>query len=331
MNEEKDAQTNSQVSTQKISGDNDTSTENTIDNITPLTGERELAFKSEGLKTNTAITSIPLDLVLDGGPGKDGIPAITSPKFTNVSEAKKWLRDDADGLVVTSGQTTRFYPYNILVWHEIVNDVVEGKALTVTFCPLCASAIVFDATIDGKQEEFGVSGKLYESNLLMYDKTTESLWSQILGEAVVGDKTGEKLAIYSSQIMNFKQAVEKYPKIEILSKDTGYSRNYDISPYGDYDTNDNIYFPISINDTRLPAKEIMHIVNIDDYSVAFQRNALKKSGSATVSVGDKKITAKFIAEEIEVRDETNKLIPGYTAMWFSWATHHQQDGIVWQN
>ncbi len=288
------------------------------------------AFQFDGLKTNTAITSIPLDLVLDGGPGKDGIPAITNPKFISVVEAKKWLRGDADGIVVTVGKTTRFYPYNIIVWHEIVNDVIEKKSLVVTFCPLCGSAIVFDATVDARAEQFGVSGKLYESNLLMYDKTTESLWSQIIGEAVVGDRTGQKLAVYPSQVMSFKQVMEKYPNMEVLSKETGYSRSYNVSPYGDYDTNDKIYFPISINDTRLPAKEIMYIVNIDDYSVAFKRSALSESETATVEVGDKKITAQIIDGEIEVKNNVGEIIPGYTAMWFSWAIHHQKDGIVWQ-
>ena len=218
-----------------------------------------------------------------------------------------------------------------MVWHEIVNDKTEGKSLVVTFCPLCGSVIVFDATVGGKQEQFGVSGKLYESNLLMYDKTTESLWSQIIGEAVVGDKTGEKLSVYPSQVMRFNAATEKYPNIDVLSKETGYSRSYGVSPYGDYNTNDKINFPISINDTRLPAKEIMYIVNVSDHSVAFKRNALSESEEAMVSVGDKKITAQIINGEIQVKNNEGKIIPGYTAMWFSWAIHHQKNGIVWKN
>jgi len=287
-------------------------------------------FKGKGLKTNTAKSSISFDKILDGGPGKDGIPSITEPKFINITEAKTWLKDDSDGIVVAVGKTTRFYPFNVIVWHEIVNDIVEGKSLVITFCPLCGSAIVFDAEINGKTEQFGVSGKLYESNLLMYDKTTESLWSQIIGEAVVGDRTGEKLSVYPSQVMSLKQASDKYSDLKILSKETGFNRNYDISPYGDYNTNDEIYFPISINDTRLPAKTIMYIVNVDNHSVAFERNELSESEVATASVGNKKISAKITDGEIEVKDEAGKIIPGYTAMWFSWAIHHQEDGIVWK-
>ncbi len=288
------------------------------------------AFENKGLNTNTAKSSISLDLVLDGGPGKNGIPAITEPKFINITEAKTWLKDDADGIVVTVGETTRFYPFNVIVWHEIVNDSIEGKSLVITFCPLCGSSIVFEAEVNGKIEQFGVSGKLYESNLLMYDKTTESLWSQIIGEAVVGDRVGEKLSVYPSQVMSLKQSSKKYPNLEILSKKTGYSRSYNSSPYGDYNNNTEIYFPISINDTRLPAKEIMYIVSVDNYSIAFQRNALSESDVATVSVGNQKISGKITDGEIEVKDEADKIIPGYTAMWFSWAIHHQEDGIVWK-
>ncbi|NCN24880.1 DUF3179 domain-containing protein, partial [Candidatus Berkelbacteria bacterium] len=138
---------------------------------------KEFDFENKGLKTNTAKLSIPFDKILDGGPGKDGIPSLTNPKFVSIKEASKNTKDDVDGIVVSFGKVIKFYPYSIMVWHEIVNDVVGDKSLIITFCPLCGSAIVFDAEINGKAELFGVSGKLYESNLLMYDKSTESLWS----------------------------------------------------------------------------------------------------------------------------------------------------------
>lgn len=118
--------------------------------------------------------------------------------------------------------------------------------------------------------------------------------------------------------------------MNVLSKETGYSRSYDVSPYGDYDTNDEIYFPISVSDTRLPAKEIMYIVNVGDNSVAFKRSALSESKEAIVLVDSRKISATIIDGEIEVRDDAGGTIPGYTAMWFSWAIHHQEEGIVWQ-
>jgi len=295
----------------------------------PANPNAEYAFKRDGFRTNTAKASVPLEKILDGGPGKDGIPALTNPKFTSIGEAGEFLKDDSDGILAVSGNEARFYPYNILVWHEIANDVIQGKHLVVTFCPLCGSAIVFEAEVDGEAREFGVSGKLYESNLLMYDKKTESLWSQILGEAVVGDDTGKKLAVYPSQVLRFREVKAKYPNARVLSTDTGYSRSYGSLPYGDYDTNDDIYFPISIRDERLPAKEIMYIVNVGEQSVAFKMKDLSQVKEAIEDADGKKITAKLIDGEIEVRGEDGSLIPGYHAMWFSWAIHHQKDGIVW--
>lgn len=290
---------------------------------------RSLGFRGEGLSTNTAMLSIPLDQVLDGGPGKDGIPALTNPKATAISAVGSSITDAMDGILVTVGKAVKFYPYNILVWHEVVNDVVGGKALVVTFCPLCGSAIVYEAEVSGTPAQFGVSGKLYNSNLLMYDKTTESLWSQIEGEAVVGDLTGTKLALYPSQVISFKTLRERYPQAEVLSVDTGYRRDYSIYPYGNYNDTNDLYFPVSVTDTRLPAKEIMHVVNFSNHSVAFRVADLTPGVVARVSVAGKQLTAKLKDGLIEIAPEGMAPLPGYTTMWFAWAIYHQQDGIVW--
>jgi len=306
----------------------DTVSDAPIQNIKSDSVAKEFNFENKGLKTNTAKLSIPLEKVLDGGPGKDGISSLTNPKFVSVKEAGKNTKDDVDGIAVSFGKAVKFYPYSIMVWHEIVNDVVGGKSLTITFCPLCGSAIVFDAEINGKAELFGVSGKLYESNLLMYDKSTESLWSQSIGTAVVGDRTGEKLSVYPSQVVSFKTLKEKWPHAEVLSTDTGYNRNYAFYPYGDYDNNDSLYFPISIKDSRFPAKEIMFVVNVYDKSVAFPVKQLSGS-SASVDIDGNKVTGAIIGGEIIVKNATGNMLPGYHEMWFSWATHHQEDGVVW--
>lgn len=282
-------------------------------------------FGGGSLTTNTAKHSIPLDQILDGGPGKDGIPALTNPKFTSVASADRSITDTVDGILVTVGGVTKFYPYNILVWHEIVNDVADGKPLVVTFCPLCGSAIVFDAEVDGQPETFGVSGKLYNSNLLMYDQTTESLWSQIEGEAVVGDRTGTKLTLYPSQVVSFKTVRERYPHAEVLSVDTGYARSYSLYPYGDYDDTDQLYFPVAITDTRLPAKEIMYVVNWNGLSIAFKVKDMKPGIVASVDVAGKPLSATLKDGIIE----TTPALPGYHTMWFAWAIYHQKDGIVW--
>ncbi|MBI3589374.1 MAG: DUF3179 domain-containing protein [Candidatus Liptonbacteria bacterium] len=289
----------------------------------------EQAFSRDGLKTDTSIASIALEKVLSGGPGKDGIPAITNPKFVSAEQAKRFLTDDISGILLVRGETAKFYPYNILVWHEVVNDTIEGEAVVVTFCPLCASAIVFDANVDGKKETFGVSGKIYESNLLMYDHATESLWSQIIGEAVVGKKTGKKLTHIPFQLVSFGEIRGRFPQAEILSTDTGFSRDYTFYPYGDYNKNDDIYFPISITDTRLPLKEPMYIVDVLGSSIAFKFLDLKENVTARVRVGTEEITAESKSGDVVVKRADGTVIPGYYALWFSWAIHHQKDGIVW--
>jgi hypothetical protein len=163
----------------------------------------------------------------------------------------------------------------------------------------------------------------------MYDKTTESLWSQIIGEAVVGERTGTKLSIYPSQVISFKDLKTRYGNAEILSVKTGHSRNYDFYPYGDYNESADLVFPVSVSDNRLPAKEIMYIVNVGEKSAAFKFKDLSET-PATVAVGSEQITAIKKDGEVEAKDESGKIIPGYYAMWFSWAAHHQEDGVVWQ-
>ncbi len=286
-------------------------------------------FSRDGLKTDTSVASIELAKVLSGGPGKDGIPAIDNPRFVSVEEAREFLTDDISGILLSRGETEKFYPYTILVWHEVVNDTIEGEAVVVTFCPLCASAIVFDAVVSGKKETFGVSGKLYESNLLMYDRDTESLWSQIRGEAVVGKKTGKKLTRVPFQIASFGDVRGRFPQAEILSTNTGFSRDYTFYPYGDYNENENIYFPISINDTRLPLKEPMFIVDVLGSSIAFKLLDLEGGVTARVGAGTEEITAESKNGDIIARRADGTVIPGYYALWFSWAIHHQEDGLVW--
>lgn len=148
--------------------------------------ENQLPTSSRAVNvTNGVRHSVPLAEIIGGGPEKDGIPSIDEPKFVSITDAT-FLSDDELGIAVTLRDTAKFYPFQILVWHEIVNDEIEGQRILVTYCPLCRSGIVFDPLVSGERVEFGTSGKLWNSNLVMYDRKTDSLWSQILGEAIVG-------------------------------------------------------------------------------------------------------------------------------------------------
>jgi len=291
----------------------------------------ERNFLSQQLKTNTEIKSIDLLEILDGGPGKDGIPSIDNPKFVSVTESiEQGEQDENFGIKIEIGGEVKFYPYSILVWHEIVNDRINNKPILVTFCALCGSGIVYDPIVENDRLKFGVSGKLWQSNLLMYDDKTESLWSQSIGESVVGDLTSKKLKIIDSDLISFKEFREKYPEGKVLSRETGHTRNYNNYPYGDYDSNDRLYFPVSINDNRLEAKELMYIVNFEDKSVAFKRSDLLEIKEVNLDVNNKNINAKSVGGEIIITDDNGNNLAGYHEMWFSWATHHQENGIVWR-
>jgi hypothetical protein len=188
-----------------------------------------------GFQTNVEKRIIDLGELIDGGPGKDGIPSIDEPKFVTQNEASEWLRGREPVISLEVNGEVKAYPIQILMWHEIVNDEIGGVPVSVTFCPLCYSAIVFDRRHDGGTLEFGVSGLLRHSDMIMYDRQTESLWQQFSGEALVGDYTGDRLVILPSQLISFDQFREAYQGAPVLSRNTGHRRNYGENPYAGYD------------------------------------------------------------------------------------------------
>ncbi|MBT6690982.1 DUF3179 domain-containing protein [Candidatus Parcubacteria bacterium] len=283
--------------------------------------------KLPGFDTDTTKTSIDIDLILSGGPGKDDIPALSNPKFTSIEGAS--LKDKAFGVLVNMDGEKRYYPYNIMVWHEIVNDSIGDNDFAVTFCPLCGSAIVIDRNVGGQILDFGVSGYLYESNLLMYDRQTESLWSQARGEAVVGDYVGSKLQVLDMQLISFLELKQKHNDALVLSQDTGHSRDYSFYPYDNYESSDNLYFPVSVSDNRFSAKEVMYSFSLDDQYISFPQEGLQENGVETLNLNGYSVSAQRDGDEIVVINNGQK-VPGYYEMWFSWATHHQNDGIVWE-
>ena len=275
--------------------------------------------------TDISKRSIELENVLSGGPGKDGIPALDNPRFVSVSNTK--ILPETEGLFIESDNERRFYPFSILVWHEIVLDKVGGVPLAITFCPLCGSAIVFERRVGNETFDFGVSGFLFESNLLMYDKQTESLWSQARGEAVVGEKTGTKLTIFPAQRISFAEVKRRYSDAKVLSVDTGFARDYTRNPYSGYEDDENLFFPVSVSDKRFPAKTPMYVIPFKDKSISISYRDTPAIFKKEYEVLGEKITLEKSNEEIIVR-LGEKVLPGYFEMWFSWATHHQKDGIV---
>ncbi|MFW6075684.1 MAG: DUF3179 domain-containing protein [Chloroflexota bacterium] len=208
---------------------------------------------------------IPLDDVEWGGVEKDGIPSIDSPRFAG-PDGWDEMNYDPDRLVigVEVGGRWRAYPLQILIWHEIVNETFNGRPLLVTYCPLCGSAIVYEREIDGQVVEFGVSGELYNSDLLMYDRETDSRWDQINGTCVIGELTGKRLTYYPSETMTWRDWQETYPDSEVLSRDTGYQREYDGEPYNSYFNSDQLWFSVANRDDRLTLKTMVTGVELGD-------------------------------------------------------------------
>ena len=185
-------------------------------------------------------STIPIDEIVSGGPPPDGIPPIDDPSFETFDDAAEWLSDDSPVMAVRAENETRVYPLAILTWHEIVNDTIDDEPVVVTYCPLCNSGLAFSAEIDGYVLDFGTSGRLWRSNLVMYDRQYGNLWTQFTGEAIVGERfLGQELDRVPTTLQGFAEVRATDPEAAVLSRDTGHSRNYGRNPYTGYDAKDN--------------------------------------------------------------------------------------------
>jgi hypothetical protein len=233
---------------------------------------------------------VPLNQIVSGGPPPDGIPSIDSPKFTTVDQAEGFMSDNDLILGVNINGDVKGYPLQIMVWHEIVNDNVGGTPIAVTYCPLCFTNQVFNRTVGGEILEFGTSGKLYNSNLVMYDRNSNSLWSQAMAQGIVGKFAGANLDRVPFDLAYWKDWKNIYPNSKILSKDTGNIRPYGADPYGDYYTNSDILFPVPNKDDRLGLKEIIIGVEaLGDYK-AYKLKDVENFKVIDDKINDKSIT-----------------------------------------
>jgi hypothetical protein len=276
--------------------------------------------------TNFDLTkhSVPLDQIVDGGPGKDGIPAILTPRFVPAGEAT-FLQDADRVLGLALGAEAKAYPIKILNWHEIVNDTIGGAAVIVTYGPLCGTGIVFDAHVAGSRHTFGVSGLLYQSDLLMYDHQTESLWSQVGMHAVAGPLTGEKLTPIFLEHRTWAEWRAAHPITLVLSTKTGSFRSYDRDPYMGYADQRDLMFDTTHFDPSYHPKE--WVVGIEHNGVvkAYPFSELKKADSPiTDELGGHTVTIQFNSRtrSASVTDTGGRPIPSVTAFWFAWYAFH---------
>ena len=201
----------------------------------PFAGTVPGSWLAEWPDTDFSRTTISFGDIQSGGPPKDGIPSIDQPKFTHINSVKT-IPDTEPVITLTVGEVTRVYPLRILTWHEIVNDRIGGVPVAVTYCPLCNAGIVFDARLGDGELTFGTTGKLRRSDLVMYDRQTESWWQQFSGEAIVGELTGQTLKMMPSRMEAFGLAKQRHPDADVLVAESTFSRPYGSNPYVGYDT-----------------------------------------------------------------------------------------------
>jgi hypothetical protein len=237
--------------------------------------------------TDFSIHSVSYDEILSGGPPKDGIPALDNPQFIPVEEADNWMGDLEPVIIFENQGDIRVYPLQILMWHEIVNDVVGGMPVVITFCPLCNTAIVFDATINNMSLVFGTSGRLRYSNLVMYDRQTESWWQQATGNAIIGELTGAQLIFLPTSIISWSEARETFPDAQVLSRNTGYNRDYGRNPYTGYDNVNSSPFLFDGPSTpgQLPPMARVTTVDLNGDAVAYPNDTLQELVVVNDTVG----------------------------------------------
>ena len=273
----------------------------------PAAGQEEVppVARGDSWETDFSKHTIPFDEIRSGGPPKDAIPALDDPSFVAVEEADDWIGDREPVAVVRHGGETKAYPLQILTWHEIANDRVGGKPISVTFCPLCNTTLAFEREFDGRVLDFGTTGRLRHSDLVMYDRQTETWWQQATGEGIVGEYAGRELEFVPAPVLRWEQVKEEHPAAKVLSKETGYQRPYGRNPYTGYDTREGpiARFFSGEADDRLPAMERVVALHENGESLAVPFGRLEEERVARVEVGGRELVVFWTPGTASALDE----------------------------
>jgi hypothetical protein len=260
-----------------------------------------------------------------GGPPRDGIPALDRPRFVAAEEGG-FLEADDRVLGLQLNGHARAYPIAILNWHEVVNDVLGGEPVAITYCPLCGTGIAFDARVGGRTLEFGVSGLLYNSDVLLYDRQTESLWSQIRMQAISGPLKGVHLKPLPLRHTSWQAWRAAQPQTVVLSTDTGFARDYRRDPYAGYQEEATLYFPVAQRSHRYHPKERVLGLEVDGRYKAYPFAELARAGRQRIAdrLADREIEIRFDAasQSAEAFDADGRPLPAVTSFWFAWYAFH---------
>ena len=268
---------------------------------------------------------VPANEIFWGGVRRDGIPPIHNPKFVTASE-ENIVRDKDRVLGVVHNGIAKAYPILILDRHEVVNDHFGDAAVVVTYCPLCFSGMAFTTQLGGINLDFGVSGLLYNSDVLLYDYRTGSLWSQLLSKAISGPLKGTEIPAIPAANTTWRDWRDRHPDTLVLSTDTGFRMNYRGSPYGEYQSKGRLMFPVGHRNKEYRNKELVLGVIIGGTEKAYPFKELRNNGAATFgdSVGDTELTIEWHEKEKYARaiDRHGREIPTVIVYWFAWYAFH---------
>ncbi len=272
---------------------------------------------------------IPENQILSGGSAKDGIPAIDHPHFV-IADKAGFLRVDSPVLGLEYKGIVKAYPINILNWHEIVNDQFNNEPVVITFCPLCGSGMAFLASIDNKAHTFGVSGLLYNSDVLLYDRQTQSLWSQLMSQAISGQHKGTRLVSLPVLHTSWQDWKTRHPDTLVLSIKTGFNRDYNDSPYADYLNSPRTLFPLSaVSRLYHPKEEVLGIDVGGKFKVYPFIELDKSPASFTEIVNDQMITLSYDRKyrTAVVFSKQGKRLSSVRTFWFAWYAFHPESEV----
>ena len=287
----------------------------------------ELPLSGSAPETNTKHI-IPIEEIKRGCFRQDCIPSVDSPQFSKASELHSVLSPDSIGIALSYKGVNRFYPFPMLETHELVNDTVAGDPILVSYCPLCGTGIVFEREVGGQAVEFGVSGMLWQSNLLMYNRAAKledrNLWSQVLGTAVVGNRAGEKLTIVPSDIMKFSTWATTYPDGEVLN--TGLPQD----PYGGEYYRVAAHFEPNFDESAalIPPDSYVYGIVVDSQPVAVTLSSTE-SGTKEFLVNDQPVIVTISDNGVvSFTGPAGNTIPDVEGFWFSWQAAHPDTIVV---
>ena len=281
----------------------------------------------EVFKLTQADSDVPFDSLIQACPARDCIPAIDKPNFIPAGEVE-YLREDDLVLTLTHNGVTRAYPTRILDHHEIVNDMFGADPVAVTYCPLCGSGLAFDRRQKGQVLDFGVSALLHNSDLIMYDRQTESLWQQITGEAFAGKSRGSQLRILPLSMVTWDEWRQQYPDSEVLTVEDIQTDRYLKDVYSDYAESERLYMPVSSTDARLHPKRVIYGIEIGDRAVAVDATWLAQAGHwSNEYEGQKLILSLQEGGEVDASLDGEQ-IAIHRMYWFAWYSFHPNTALI---